>query len=443
MRKLLIIGAALVAAPASQGSAENLPQLDSTQFSHRYEMETRLTAEDVDGDGNMDFLFRGTDSNPSYGVLSKSFGNGNYYSSENDSGDGCAWRRFVSSLDGDCYTIELRAKVNSMTDSFAFSLAASDGSGYDMCLLFKTNGVCWGHPSSSASITNFDATASFHTYRVAKIPGESRSALWCDGVLVNGDLGDAFSHSDLNRLYLGSISSSIVGSADISYLRFTKGAYAPLKKRDLMRDSADFEHKYEMDSNYARFSPTESTSDWSVYAATGSATLSDGVLSVSQEKGKVRYYTTTGPMDPSITASSPFTLEVKVKINSVWDGASYTMNIFGGTPRTSYSFLVGPDCVIWGAGNQRLHSGDNTDGMHVFRISYVGDGNDAFTLWRDGEMIGEGLHAYAMTEEYNYVRFGILSGTHGGDFELDYIRWTTDGAFLPYVPPPGIVIMVL
>ena len=38
--------------------------------------------------------------------------------------------------------------------------------------------------------------------------------------------------------------------------------------------------------------------------------------------------------------------------------------------------------------------------------------------------------------------FGIGSRVTGGAFDVDYLRWTIDGDFTPYVPPPGLVLIV-
>ena len=64
-----------------------------------------------------------------------------------------------------------------------------------------------------------------------------------------------------------------------------------------------------------------------------------------------------------------------------------------------------------------------------------------FTLWRDGVKIGENLGIFDSGSSYNYVRLGVVSTSNGGSYEIDYIRWTTDGAFIPFVPPKGTAIM--
>ena len=51
MKKLLIIGAAAMAAATSQGAAKDLPRLDSSKFDFCYEFIKSPTEEDLDGNG--------------------------------------------------------------------------------------------------------------------------------------------------------------------------------------------------------------------------------------------------------------------------------------------------------------------------------------------------------------------------------------------------------
>ena len=88
---------------------------------------------------------------------------------------------------------------------------------------------------------------------------------------------------------------------------------------------------------------------------------------------------------------------------------------------------------------ETIHSGDDyTDKMHVFRVTQCAG---VFNLWCDGVKIGETLADFSNGSAYNYARFGVVSTSNGGSYEIDYIRWTTDGAFIPFVPPKGTTIM--
>ena len=436
-----ILSAAVAAVIAFTGFAADLsklPKLDSSKFSHKYEMEMPLTSEDVDGDGFADFTTNNCPTvSSSYGICDYVFGKNWYCQSTAASGAGSVWQRLAPAV-GEGYTIELRMKLNyqSKDANYGMALSASDGSNCDMCLCFNKNALSW---YGSSTITNMLTTDVYHTYRVAKIPNEARFVLWVDGVLLKDDLGDAFPNNNgLNRLLLGAIGGAYGCGTYCSYLRFTKGAWAP---DNTGKDSSEFAHRYEMDSSDTRFSPTGTSSDWTLGSGeTGSAVLADGILAIDQSKTKMRYYETVGSMDSSVSASSPFTLETKVRIGNAWDGAfGRVLNIYCGTPRFTANFFIGTNTVSWSSSYIGIHTGDNTDKMHVFRVTYEGDRQDGFTLWRDGEKIGENLTG---TAAYDHARFGIASSSsHGGSFDMDYIRWTTDGAYAPAVPKPGLLII--
>jgi hypothetical protein len=60
----------------------------------------------------------------------------------------------------------------------------------------------------------------------------------------------------------------------------------------------------------------------------------------------------------------------------------------------------------------------------------------------DGVLVGENLvdlTAYNGAS-FSFIRFGIPGTTSGGAFDIDYIRWTTDGVFAPYIPPRGTLL---
>jgi len=91
-------------------------------------------------------------------------------------------------------------------------------------------------------------------------------------------------------------------------------------------------------------------------------------------------------MEPSISAQSPFTFEIATRINSAWEGATNgsVLNLFPGTPRSSTAFYIGTNTVC-DHNYTVVHTGDNTDKMHVFRITYKGEWPNRYTIfWLGG-----------------------------------------------------------
>ena len=436
-----------MAAATSQGAAKDLPRLDSSKFDFCYEFVNSPTEEDLDGNGVADMTMNGSgwltcSSQYSVGYGIFKCNSSNYIGSNQGAGSaGGVWRNYgVTSTSG--FTIETRVQVRSAGGYGAIALTASASDSLKNAFVnFTTNAITWGS-SASIVLTNLDMKASYHTCRIARAGGTTTYSVWVDDNLVAENLDDGLPYgSVLNRILIGSVGGSWWGEAVVSYLRFTKGGYAPLNEKDMRRDSAEFEHKYEMDAEDTRFSPTATASDWSLGSGEdGTATLSDGILHIDQPKGKMRYYQTVGTMDPSISAKSPFTFEIAARMNSAWDGSGgRVLNLLLGTPRSSCSFFIGTN-TVQASDKVVLHTGDNSDKMHIFRVAYKGEWPNIYTLYRDGEKIAD-IGPFNPTATYNFARFGITStSTLGGAYDVDYIRWTTDGAFIPPKPKKGFVI---
>ncbi len=447
MKRLLSFCAALVAGTVF-GAARDLPLRDSSTFDFKYEMESLPTEEDLDGDGFVDFTINNgiewltIPNNTGYAIFDCSSTSRYIMSGAAPGGAGGAWQAYgPTSQTG--YTIELRLRMTAdggTTAAFCLQSSVPDSNVHAM-LSFKTNMVIWGNTGMTTTLTNMNLTTTFHTVRLVRAPGEVTYSIWLDGNLLAENLGSGMSYGTLNRLLVGSIGGNWKGAARVAWLRFTKGGYAPTIQE---RDSFTFEHKYEMDSTDTRFSPTGDATDWNLFeGAEGTSTLSNGRLCVSQPNGKMRYWRTTAPLDSSITASSPFTLETKVLIKGSWSPNIPVLNFFCGTPRAVGSLIIGANSICWIDTNNPIWRGDNTDKEHVFRIAYDGDTEWGFTIWRDGELIAQNRACYQMTGDFNYARFGIAStSTHGGSFEINYIRWTTDGVFAPFIPPKGTYLLV-
>ena len=419
----------------------DLPVLDSSKFDFKYEMDVLPTEQDLDGDGYKDFTGGGDWLTLAGGGIARfdmSASTAYIQSAAAAGTPGGVWRSYAPTV-ASGYTVEFRMKVLSQNSGLAVGLTTAEEGTCDSLLAFTTNHISWGNPATEFG--RFTTANSFHTYRIAKIPSENRFVLWCDGNFTT-NLNDALpGNNGLNRLLLGAIGGAYRGTAEVDYLRFTKGAYAP--KAPAGMKSSDFPHKYEMNSIGEGFSPTNSTAEWTHYSGEdGTAVLDDGILSVVQPKGKMRYWQTTGPMDPSVLTGSSFTFETRLRITESWNQNNNALHFLIGVPGLSCSFYINENAISWRTHTNSEASrfaGSNNDEMHVFRVTGCA-GN--LTLWRDGEKLGECLEKYSNSNNDNSVRFGIVSTASGGSFEMDYIRWTTDGAYAPYVPPKGFGISI-
>ena len=442
----VLAGAALTA-PA-------LTTLDSSQFTHKYEMLKLPTTENLDNSVANDFTginagatwcTLGTGSNTGTVFMAISGGQ-NLTSAAANGTAGDVWQNLgVTAASG--YTIETRLKVTSCTGTAGtLLLNASYGvKNHNSWLQFYGDKITWG----STVLTNMD-TSAWHTYRL--VGTNNAYQVYVDGMLVKDSLGNGYGNANLNlnRLIFGGGGRDYGGAAQVAYLRLTKGAYAPPTPNDKSRRKAstDFPVQYEMKSDDTRISTSDNTSDWNISGASGATiSKSNGLLSVVPN-GKQTYWRTTTDAWNTGTDNA-FTVDFSVQIKSCTISGDRTMQILVGTPDAKGILNIGMNHVYWQPtdkmeDNIQLDSSVNSDGKHVFRIAYDGKTHHGFTVWRDSVKIGEYLvdNQAWLTTTFNYVRFGIPGGTVGGAFDIDYIRWDTTGAYDWKDPPKGFTMVI-
>lgn len=450
----LLLSAVLAGAALS---AHAIEARDSSQFTHKYEMLKLPTAEDLDQSGANDFTgikdgatwcTLGTGSNTGTVFMAISGGQ-NLTSSAANGTAGDVWQNLgVTAASG--YTIETRLKVTSCTGTAGtLLLNASYGvKNHNSWLQFYGDKITWG----SNVLTNMDTTA-WHTYRLVGL--NNTYYVYVDETLVNKDpLNNGFGYnSALNRLIFGGGGSGYAGEAQVAYLRFTKGAYAPPSPNDKSRRKAstDFPVQYEMKSDDESISTSGNTSDWNINGASGATiSKSNGLLSVVPN-GKQPYWTTTdSAWKNNVSVDSAFTVEFATKMNTCSiSGADRTLLVWCATPRATGVIMIGMNHVYWQVtsamgDNILLDSDSNSDGPHVFRIAYDGATRHGFTVWRDGVKIGENLVDCTPYNgaSYNFVRFGIPGKNNGGAFDIDYIRWDIGHVWDWKDPPKGFTMVI-
>ena len=456
--KSLLPAIVIVAAIAAQNACADLPRLDSSQFDYKYDMIVLPSAQNLDNDGAFDFTLSdklkfslGTGVNYGSMVIDASDG-GKFLMSGDDAGSaGGAWRNSgISKSTG--YTVEARLKITAVSGTAgAVVLNAAVGDDkVNAWLKFWDGSIWWGE----SQICSVDATA-YHTYRIVREAGSNVHSVYLDGVLVGSNLGNGIS-ADINRLLLGSPGSAYKGKAQVMFVRFHKGGYAPPVPGDkkARKWSGEFPLLYEMNAGDTRFVGTGSGTDWTGTVDANATITQNGILSAAIPQGKMVYWRANDSVwSARIGANTQYTVEFKVQVRSKWNLDSVGDRVFQiwcGNPRAAAIFYVGTNSVTWepnGAGTYtQITTGDNTDAMHTFRVTYDGATRHGYTLWRDGVVIGEYLvdsTSYLSGSANNFLRFGVVStSSAGGSFDVDYIRWTTDGAWDYRDAPVGTVIFV-
>ena len=446
---------------AAVNAAADLPRLDSSQFDYKYDMIVLPSAQNLDTDGAVDFTLSdsskfslGTGVNYGSMAIDASDG-GKFLMSGADAGAaGGAWRNSgISASTG--YTVETRLKITAASGTAgAIVVNVSVDDTVNAWLKFWAGSIWWGE----TQICSIDATA-YHTYRIVREAGSSVHSVYVDGVLMAAGLGNGFTYgSPLKRLLLGSPGSTYKGKAQVAYLRFHRGGYAPPIPGDkaAKKWSGDFPVQYEMVSADTRFVGTGTGTDWVGTIADGVSITQNGTLSVTPPQGKTAYWRANDSVwSANVGENTPYSVEFRIQIKNRWNLSTVgdrVLQIWCGNPHAAGIFYIGTSSVTWesnGAGTYTsFDTGDNTDAMHTFRVTYCGGGRHGYTLWRDDAVIGTYLvdstvYNSALGNNVNFLRFGVVSSTTvGGSFDIDYIRWTTDGAW-DYKEPPEAFILVI
>lgn len=468
MKTAILPLACLVAIPA----AADLPRRDSSQFECKFEMNALPTAEDVDNSGAVDFT-SSTDAtwlSLSAGAMTMNMTSGGQYlmsaAANGEVGDAWVNMNPTSATGGSGYTIEALLKIDSQVSGTKYALnlqaGTQDTSMYNASLNFKTTGIYWG----DTLLTTIDTTV-WHTYRIVREgSGEANKfSVYVDGLLVKDGLGNGLS-ATINRIIIGSPGAAdYKGKAQVAYLRMTKGAYAPPaapSDKAAKKWSGEFPVQYEMTANDTRFiGPSAGGTEWSGSVGAGASVSQNGILSSTAEGTTAWWKANDSIWSAGVGSDTAYTVEFKAKVNRRWTGTQSNRDLvfqfICGNPRDSAVFYVGENGVYWepdGIGTiTNLAAVANTGDWHTFRLTYSGASQNglpyAYTIWRDDVVIGTGLkgsvayNSYASSGFPNLLRFGIVSNsTMGGSYDLDYIRWTTDGAWNYKEPPEAFVIVV-
>lgn len=450
--------AILASASLALTATADLPVLDSSKFDYKYDMIVLPSAQNLGTDGAYDFKLSdstkfslGTGLNYGSMAIDASSTSAFIISGEDAGSDGGEWRNSgISAATG--YTVEVRLKITAVSGSAgAIVVNASVDDTNNAWLKFWNGSIWWGE----TQIHSVDTTT-YHTYRIVREANSSTHSVYVDGALVASGYGSGlYSSSPLKRLLVGSPGDTYRGKAQVAFIRFQKGGYAPPVPGDkaAKKWSGEFPFQYEMTANDARFVGTGTGTDWVGTIADGVSITQNGVLSVNPPQGKTAYWRANDSVwSAKIGENTPYTVEFKTQIRSRWNLSTVgdrVLQIWCGNPRAAAIFYIGNNSVTWepnGAGTYTtISTGDNTDTTHTFRLTYDGATRHGYTLWRDDAVIG----SYLVDSTYhlsgsanNFLRFGVVSSTTvGGSFDIDYVRWTTDGAW-DYADPPGAFTII-
>ena len=448
-RNVLWTAAALVAwlAVVSSASAQ-YDEAAWTDFAYAYDFDSPIGSYDLDANGSPDFTDPGIAQ--AGGAITI---NNNYFGSDASTG---VWHTNIAPDSGASgYTLEFRAKVINAAGSFGAMEAFMTPAEFAPATLFGIGSSSTYWSSAGVPLDESDNSDDFHTFRVTQLPASGDSAtyhIWRDGELIGINRAPGYTYPN-PAFWVGCGSGRGQGETQMEYFALTPGVYVPVgfefptpdPIEDMAEQASDsFAFAYEMDVDPTDVGAIDVDSngvaDFSLYQSgtPGTAAISGNGTYVIEalEEGSQCYITSSVAgeawPDAALTAAEGYTVEYRLKVNSQVDetSAPFGIGMSGSDTGDIGIVTMTTDNTNYYNGPVLDESG-NSDDFHTMRIVRDTFEVDAlYWVWRDGVlMTPEGVGASA-AGSINSIYLGDLSGSSGGNVEIDYLRFTA-GKFAP------------
>jgi hypothetical protein len=204
----------------------------------------------------------------------------------------------------------------------------------------------------------------------------------------------------------------------------------PISTPGITADSTTWEGRYEGDQY-----PDMIVPDANSWLAEGqivdfSFLPGGGILNLdSYNLDKIGFFTKTIPS----SFEQGFSLEIKAKINEVesYPGARSAAASLICYDKNKNYFLLRFDDDQVSLGNLGNIAVNPKGAFHTYRIAAL-DGTNMLKVWVDSDT-APALTAtiYEVGALANTINFGDLTVTNDADWDIDYLRWTSHGAFAP------------
>jgi hypothetical protein len=270
---------------------------------------------------------------------------------------------------------------------------------------------------------------SFHTLRLT-MDGAILTAYMDGNPVATGTGG--YTLVDLptaNGWNLGDGTGGADADWDIDYIRWTDaGAFAPPLSTNT-GSSTTWEGHYEADD----FPDVESGINFD----TGGGTVSGGLLNLDTlgTDGYLLWGGAANSLSPTLSFTDGASMEIRFRVNSYdVDGGAMLFRvsdtagsmIYGEFSPEGGGFYTVTDGLIAPV------SGMVGGSFHTLRLTMSGSILNAYL---DDNPVEVGTGTIALTGDNNVILFGDGTGANDADWDIDYIRWTNDGAFVPTPEP--------
>ena len=210
-------------------------QKASSDFTYKYEMDVDpIDPSQIDLDSNLaaDWVVAGTGnvSLTGNGTLSiDSNGETFAYLDSGIADPSALWPNVdFNTVDG--FTVEISAKLDPSSGAFGVVAAPSDST--EMFILnILPDGQQRDFDAIGDEETVYDNTDAFHNFRITRTPNGDggRYYVWRDGELLSPEGLFATRSYERNALYFGDLSGATDALAEVDYIRFMEGVFAPVE----------------------------------------------------------------------------------------------------------------------------------------------------------------------------------------------------------------------
>ncbi|MBT3594491.1 MAG: hypothetical protein HN505_00805 [Verrucomicrobia bacterium] len=279
-----------------------------------------------------------------------------------------------------------------------------------------------------------DNSDGFHTFRLAFESGSNEYFIWRDGELISIENTPAQAPSSNNRFIVGDCCSGInMSKIDLVYIRYdTTGAFSPTAVSQM--ESTQFQ--LTADAGQI-FDGVDLLGDWVNAGGFTDFELSDGALTFisTENNGWIEHNTEDAtPWELGVAEGGSWTAEIRVKL-AADEGNGLVLWAANGSERNILQINEGN--TQWFGGAVLLEA-TNTDDFHTFRMAF--DSQDGlYYAWRDDVLLAvEGVSAQAATDQNRFIIGDCCSSIEMTNFDLEFIRYDTTGAFSPFIPAPPV-----
>jgi len=224
-----------VLATAPRASAVPMTELDSSEFTYKYEMDVDPTTQNLDGSAHTDWRAHIGNVTISDG-LAHLTGAGTFMDGRLSGGMSSIWQSAGFNTAAE-WTIEVRAHVTNPDDPgprgyWGVSTSNFNGTISELVEIRDATTLSIVLSTNGASHIDYalprNVKEGFANLRIAK--DAEGIWVWLDNILINSEAVQSMSDPVFinNRILVGGYSNSLNTGVDIDYIRITMGAFAPV-----------------------------------------------------------------------------------------------------------------------------------------------------------------------------------------------------------------------